>query len=213
MVRQKNEKKRLFQCSTKKKVEAAHCREHAHSLALTHWLQCNVPQSNTGINYVSYAGHVALKPLVVHCRHRQTTVSRYGGNRLTSDSADLCETASPSERRSPKKKEETVFFKSCRKKLRHCTHRGSQDDECVCVGVSGLLLSIELPPELPEHLRASQGLRTHLLLPVCPNWLPLFLCGLMTHTHTQQWVWWNFQLSSWPCRKAQQVDAATYCQR
>lgn len=50
---------------------------------------------------------------------------------------------------------------------RVCTHRGSQDDEDVCVGVSGALLSIELPPELPEHLGASQRLSAHRLsLPV-----------------------------------------------
>lgn len=46
---------------------------------------------------------------------------------------------------------------------RVCTHRGSQDDEDVCVGVSGALLSIELPPELPEHLGASQRLGAHRL--------------------------------------------------
>lgn len=48
-----------------------------------------------------------------------------------------------------------------------CTHRGSQDDEDVCVGVSGALLSIELPPELSKHLGASQRLGAHRLsLPV-----------------------------------------------
>lgn len=55
------------------------------------------------------------------------------------------------------------LFMSCCKKLRGCTHRGSQDDECVCVGMRGLLLSIELPPELSKHLGASERLRAHLL--------------------------------------------------
>lgn len=53
---------------------------------------------------------------------------------------------------------------ACCKKFRRHTHRGSQDYEYVCVGVTGLLLSIELPPELSEHLGASQRLSAHLLV-------------------------------------------------
>lgn len=34
----------------------------------------------------------------------------------------------------------------------------------MCVGVSGLVLSIELPPELSKHLGAGQRLRAHLLI-------------------------------------------------
>lgn len=81
------------------------------------------------------------------------------------------------------------------KKFRGCTHRGSKDDECVCVGMTGLLLSIQLPPELSKHLRASQRLRAHLLAhllsvcPYCSQWPLSFPCGYTWHTHT---AWWNF---------------------
>lgn len=54
------------------------------------------------------------------------------------------------------------IYKTCCKKLRG-THRGSQDNKNVCVGVIGLLLSIELLSELSKHFRASQELSTHLL--------------------------------------------------
>lgn len=46
---------------------------------------------------------------------------------------------------------------------RRCTHRGSQDDKYVRVGAPGRLFSVELLPELPEHLGASRRLAaTHL---------------------------------------------------
>lgn len=73
------------------------------------------------------------------------------------------------------------LFLSCPEKFRSCTHRGSQDYECMCVEVTGQLFSIELPPELYEHLRATQRLSAHLLAHMvsvcaysyCYNYFPL----------------------------------------
>lgn len=64
-----------------------------------------------------------------------------------------------------------------------CTHGCSQDNKDVCVGTSGLLLSIKLLPELPEHLSASQRLGGHPL----PDLLPLTLLWL----HAAHIVWTN----------------------
>lgn len=84
---------------------------------------------------------------------------------------------------------------TCCKTCRGCTHRGSQDDEYVCVGVTGLLLSIELPPKLSKHLRASQRLSAHLLVHlviVCP------CCGYsLPNGYMNDTVWWNFNCH--PC--------------
>lgn len=102
---------------------------------------------------------------------------------------------------------------ACCKKFRGCTHRGSQDDEYVCVGVAGLLLSIELPPELSKHLRASQRLSAHRLAHLVSQSLPT----VVTLTRLRLYDTYSMvksQLSCFPCRKkTQQVNAATYCHK